>query len=182
MVQGRLRPSLFRTIWIALTIISIGILMSACIRESHSGTWMSGRTVRLNVSNIQKVDNIKYSIDGTHYAIEPTNPNNDLIVARILLWNDRASFLSVLIDEKAAALEDLQYNGFPAINPYEQRRVVESESGDGNRYLPFIWGKVEMPQSYELDGWMIFEVPKQTKVMRLFWQQPETIRIPVQID
>ena len=103
MVRSRLRPTLFWATWLALTIISIGVPASGCIRESDSGTWMSGRTVRLNVSNIQKVETITYSIDGTHYAIEPTNPNNDLIVARILLWNDRSSFLSVLIDEKAAA-------------------------------------------------------------------------------
>jgi len=182
MVQSRLRPSLFWATWLALTVISISIFASGCIRESDSGTWMSGRTVRLNVSNVQKVDSVRYSIDDTHYVIEPTNPNNDLIVAMVLLWNDRASFLSIFIDEKAAALEDLHYNGFPAVNPYKQRRVVESESTDENSYLPFIWGKVEMPQSYELDGWMIFEVPKQTKVARLLWQQPETIRVPVRID
>ena len=140
------------------------------------GSWAVGSHLSVNVSNVTQLSEVAYTQGGTNYVIRPRNPANQLTVAKILIVNRRSSRISLLIDEGAASLENRRLVRFGPVDPFgTQRLEAEEASADGNEYVPFLWGEVELEQDKQLEGWMIFETPPQLEIYQLRWIQGESV-------
>ena len=140
------------------------------------GNWAIGAHLSVNVSNVTHVSEVPYSSQGTNYVIRPRNPANQLTVAKVLIVNRKSSRVSLLIDEGAASLENRRLARFGPVNPFgTQRLEAEEASSEGNEYVPFLWGEVELEQDKQLEGWMIFETPPQLELYQLRWDQGESV-------
>ncbi len=145
------------------------------------GTWARGSHLSVNVRNITHVSEVAYEDQGTNYVIRPRNAANQLTVAKVLILNRRSSRISLLIDEGAASLENRRLARFGPVDPFgPQRLEAEEASPDGNEYVPFLWGEVELEQDKQLEGWMIFETPPQLELYQLRWDQGERVFVRLQ--
>ena len=173
--------------WALVSSIAALLLLAGCdegvdvtpgvdYESVDRGSWARGSHLSVNVSNVTHLSEVTYTDQGTNYVIRPRNPANQLTVAKVLILNRRSSRISLLIDERAASLENRRLARFGPVNPFgAQRLEAEEASAEGNEYVPFLWGEVELEQDKQLEGWMIFETPPQLELYQLRWDQGESV-------
>lgn len=169
---------------ILLTAIMSMVAAVACFGDSvgSEGITLAGRGLTMNVKDVQKVDRLTYQdVDGLYYSVGPVQPGHDLVVARVTIWNTRSGRLSLFVDGKAASLEGKNREQALAIDPYQRRQTLESAPLDLGRYVPLLWGPSDLPQGFNITGWMAFEVPSDVEVQTLEWEQVDSLTFPVSV-
>ncbi len=156
------------------------VLAAACISNTDRGEWARGNVLQINVSNVQRVSEVPYSAGGQHYIILPKDPGASLVVAKVLLRNDKSAQVSLLVDQNAAYLANRQLNRHGIVDPYTQRSELAEPPSDGAKFLPLLWNVVEVPQGFQIEGWVVFEIPEDFEVYQFNWEQADTIRVPLE--
>ena len=100
------------------------------------------------ISGIKSVDEVAYSVGEDHYVLRPKNPQNRLLVAKVVVANNRSARSTMLVDERAAYFSDDKRSNFLLVDPYEAREAVSSSSENENRYIPFLWGNIDLKENY----------------------------------
>ncbi len=149
--------------------------------------------------------------DAPLYRLAPASDKNELALLRVKVENHTTAKVIVNIDHEAAQLRD-SFNGsyYPidvgeraqhadiSENPSDRCNVpVDPDSP--NECVEFLWnssyeetqpdGEVkiiqraqELPKGTGLDGWMVFEVPKDTQLRSFRWSAGDTITIDFWVD
>jgi hypothetical protein len=141
------------------------------------GQWSYGRTLVMNLAQIQKVTQVAYQHEDRHFVVQPKDPGNVLAAVQLTLVNQKSARMMVLADANAALLEDDKGNTYQPLNPWEQRREVAKAEGNERLFVPFLWGNFEIPKDYELKGWMLFEVPRDIKFSLFRWEQADSLLV-----
>ena len=160
------------------------VCAAACSDDmgSYDGLTLAGRGLVMNVSDVQKVDELTYQdIDNLYYTVGPVSSGNDLVVARITIWNTSSGKLSLFVDGEVAALAGSDREPIFALDPYDTRQSLTSEPRDLGRYTPLLWGTSSLPQDFNITGWMAFEVPKNAEINVLEWEHVDTLSFPVSV-
>ena len=178
MIQGSKR------LYILLAAILTMMVAVACSGDSigSEGITLVGRGLTMNVKDVQRVDSLTYQdVDNIYYSVGPVQPGHELLVARVTIWNDRSGKLSLFIDGEAATLEGVNREQAFAIDPYQRRQSLESAPPDLGRHVPFLWGPSELPQGFNITGWMAFEVPADLEIRIMRWDYIDLLTFPVSV-
>ena len=145
-------------------------------------------------------------IDEPLYRLEPESSENELILLRVKVENHSATSAIVNVDHESAQLRDfLQGRYFPIdVSARAQEAEVPENPSDRctvpvNPEYPtdcvkFLWnatyeevqadGEIklirraqELPKGTGLDGWLVFEVPKDTQFRSFRWGAGDTVTI-----
>jgi hypothetical protein len=155
------------------------LLVMACLSNVDPGASARGNVLIVNVSNLRRVPEVAYTQDENHYVIRSSSPDRTLAVAKVLLRNNRSAQVSLFVNEKAAYLTDRQYTRFGPVDPYKQRQKADQPSPPEKQYAPFLWGTVAVPQGYQIQGWLVFEIPHSFQVEQFEWDNADSVRVPV---
>lgn len=169
---------------LAATMLTL-LVVAACSDDADGfdGVTLAGRGLTMNVSDVQQVDTLTYQdTDGLYYSVGPAAPGHELVAARVTIWNTRSGRLSLFVDDKSALLESDDRERAFAINPYEQRQLLTSEPATLGRFTPFLWGPSDLPQDFNIAGWMIFEVPEDINIRVLEWEQVDFLTFPISVN
>ena len=144
--------------------------------------------------------------DEDFYRLAPESPENELILLRVKVENHTATRAIVNINQEAAQLRDfLQGRYFPIEVAERAQDAGFPESADDRCNVPvnpddhtacvkFLWNPVyeetqpdgqvqlmeraqEIPNGHGLDGWLVFEVPKETQFRSFRWSSGDTVTI-----
>jgi hypothetical protein len=93
----------------------------------------------------------------------------------------------VNIDEQAAELLDFFRGRYRPINVNQRVEEVGAPENPGDeRSMVFLWNRTfedgsseafELQKDYGIDGWMVFEVPRETKFRELRWRAGDSLTI-----
>ena len=155
------------------------LLAVACLSTTDRGDSARGKILQVKVSNLQRVPEVAYTADGQHYVIRPQTPDSSLVVAKVVVVNDRSAEVSMFVNRDAAFLADRQFKRHWLVDPYTQREPLDQPPQDGGRYLPLLWGVVNVPRGYQIEGWVVFEIPSGFTPYGFHWEQADSIRVPV---
>ena len=140
------------------------------------------------------------------FRIVPQSAENEFVLLRVQVENHAATIAIVDIDQEAAKLRDfLQGRYFPidVSERVEEAGVPESASDrcnlpvnpdDPTTCVKFLWNAVyaevqpngetkfverpqKLPKGTGLDGWIVFEVPKNAQLSSFHWFAGDTIKI-----
>ena len=159
----------------------VAIAMSACSSTSIATDWHTGEALVIRVKEIRLAEDVRYSHEGKHYLIQPTQEGQTMAVALLELRSRGANVAYLSVNKDAVRLRDDKFLDYPAINPFEERSEVDEAGPREDTVVPFIWGDVELPQRCgepefcELKGWVLFEVPSDIKFNLLIWDTGDTI-------
>lgn len=169
--------------FLVLVTVMLTLLLVAACSDDFDGVTLAGRGLTMNISDVQQVDVLNYrDTDGLYYSVGPPANGHELVAARVTIWNTRSGRLSLFVDEKSALLESIgREKAFP-INPYEQRQPLSSDPADTGRFTPFLWGPSDLPQDFNITGWMVFEVPEDTKFEVFEWEQVDFLTFPISVN
>ena len=173
-------------LFILIAAMMVTVVAAACSSSDSggfNGLTLAGRGLTMNVSDVQKVDRMTYrDVDDLYYSVGPVTPGNDLVVARVTIWNTRSGRLSLFVDQDAATLGSSDRESAFAINPYERREELGSAPPDPGRYTPLLWGPSDLPQDFNITGWMAFEVPEDWDIKVFEWEQVDFLKFPISVN
>jgi hypothetical protein len=153
------------------------LLATACVERVEQGVWGWGRILVINAHRPRHVEQVGFQHEGRHWVIRPSQPNHTLAAVLVTVRNDRSTLVSLMVDGKAAYLEDGRGNRWAPLDFTAVRQEAPGPVQPEGVYLPFLWGKIDLPQGYQVQGWMLFEVPKGTVITLFGWEQADPIRI-----
>ena len=184
-----LPTALRRPAFIILPLLVL-FLIGACSDSGllPVGKRSKGSTLIIGIEEITRVHEIRFlGLDQNHYLVVPASSANELVVMRLVVFNQDSTRVVMTVDEEAAQLRGVETNEvYKPLNLYlpgeelagkENVMVVQESHPAENRYAPIIAGPIELPQNNAIDGWMVFEVPKGAKLREMRWDAGDTVFI-----
>ncbi len=164
---------IFHRLFITLVILvaSLG-LSSACFGGSASlGRTFQGPILELTPVEMFNVPEVVYQEDDKAvYIIKPSDGNN-LLVLHARVGNHAATRAFLDIDSQPAELTMKNGGPIKALNTTQAKQPFDGTQHPSlNKYIPFIRGTQELEKGFELNGWIVFDVPKGDKVEQLKWE------------
>jgi len=146
----------------------------------------------LSVVTLERLPELRYAtIDADqvthHYRIAPSSDDLELVLLRLKVENHTATSAIVNIDGQAAELRDFLRGTYRPINVNERVEEVSAPENPGiERSMLFLWNRTigdgtsqafELKKNFGLDGWMVFEAPKDSKFRELRWRAGDSLTI-----
>lgn len=147
------------------------------------GLGKRGNTLILVIEDISRVQEIRYQgTDEKHYLVVPSDANNELVVLKINVFNEKSTRLLITVDEAAAELRGFNRDeDFRLLDPRPENttnvRMAEGPHPSENLHVPFLIGPFELPQGFSVIGWIAFDVPKGLRLREMRWNAGDTIFI-----
>jgi hypothetical protein len=168
-----------------LAVVIIGVLMlfvAGCGGGPKGTAWSFGQALVLRVTDLNRVAEVQFSDEEGHYVIRPTQQDWELAALKIEVMNKESSVVFLSLNEDALYLRDKDRTEYLPIDFREQREEVPEALSDENKFAPFLWGEIELPnkcgkplENCQLVGWVIFEVPKDMDPDLVLWKASDTI-------
>lgn len=170
-----------------------GILLIAlgtgCSDSSKLGRYYQGKVLHVSVAEIERSGAISFSTvnpEGLirNFQINPSSEKKEVARFRIKVENHTAATAIVNIDEKAVVLSDFFSNDFRPIDIYANE--IPEPSNVNSVSLTPLWNNVNsddesesfvLPRGTGIDGWMFFEVPKDTHFREFKWRAGDSLGI-----
>ena len=169
---------------ITLASMALMLLLAGCSKSTPKAPTLPqfnrGNTYGFGVLSMKTVKSVTYIDQDTTYVITPSEPNNVFLATELQVSNERA--VKSLLDVKTTSVEMIDKNAkdYQAINPFgDNRKQISTAPTDSEPLSPFIWGQFELQQGYGVTGWVLFEVPKDTKAATVRGDEVDTISIDV---
>jgi hypothetical protein len=111
----------------------------------------------------------------------------ELVLLRLKVENHTATSAIVNVDEEAAELRDFLRGTYRPLDVNERVEEVSApEDPSVERPIVFLWNRTvedgtgeafELQKGFGVDGWMVFEAPKETKFRELRWRAGDSLTI-----
>ncbi len=177
--------------WV-LGITALAVLIAAPIvvwliltadERNINPLYVAGRVLWIQLEEPRVVPAIHYQnpdTDGnlTNWEIRPQNPDNVLAMVKTTIINQKTSRAIVVIDEEAATLLTDDGRSFRPVNIVTESKPIATLD-DSLRQSPFIglWRTININSGENLNGWMIFEVPRGSGFREFRWTASDSITI-----
>ena len=184
-----------KRLWVILLfIVTFAIL--ACNRVSPPlGVWYRGESLGIVAFEVQRVQEMYFQIGKDIYKIETEKPKTELVAIRLVLINSKSTSLqfdvhSGNVQIKAKGLNEWMSHPIDPFNRGQKFEKVVAEGGPGfvesllwgsfqhtgvGVVKSLLWGSLEIEAGEELEGWIIFDVPKGTMFDELKWNAGDTV-------
>ena len=182
-------------------LLALGL--TACADVSPAiGRYYTGRTLHLSVVAMEREPEIIYTLPvqgeaPKYYRLAPLEENQELLMLRLKVENHKATSAIVNIDQGAAEVRDFFHEKYFPIDVKERpEEIAAPERIDRQRIarcplqqpadLCFLWNTTytdgttrafELLQGFGVDGWLIFEIPKDAEIRELRWRAGDGLTI-----
>ncbi len=151
------------------------MLLLACESEPQKVV-VRGRSLELHASEPNLVDKIAFlDSQGKHRVLRPRASNRQLAMIDVTIVNRTSLVTPLLVDPEAAKLGDRRGERINPLNPFDRAEFVDAASPDEDMFKPFLWGEVELDKNFQVQGWMVFDVPKGLILGTLWWEEVDSI-------
>ena len=173
-IPGRLRsPTL------VFLLLLMTVLLSACSSEPDIIA-VRGRSIEIHAERpvvIEKFSYLTNNPDGSagHRVIRPSASNRQLAAVLITVVNRTSTVMPLLIDPDAAELGDRRGERIEALDPFDRFSEVDVADPEEDRFAPLLWGDIQLDRNYQVEGWVIFDVPKGLTLGTLWWNEVDEV-------
>jgi len=169
-------------------VLALSLSFAACSDVSPAfGQYYKGRVLHLNLVTLERTPELLYVHGNKHFRIRPSEEGLELVLLRVKVENHTATSAIINIDSKAAEMRDFFRGKYFPINPNERQEEVDAPANPADeRTLVFLWNPTfqdgtsqafELDKGNGIDGWMVFEAPKDTKFREFRWRAGDTLSI-----
>ncbi|MDA1227767.1 MAG: hypothetical protein O3A33_07370 [Chloroflexi bacterium] len=135
-----------------------------------------GRSLELHATPPEIVEKVAFrDTTGAHRIIRPRASNRQLAVVKLTVVNRTALVTSLVIDGEAAKLGDRRGERIEAIDPFADSSPADGATPEEDLYAPFLRGEVELDRNFQVEGYIVFDVPKGLILGSLFWDEVDAI-------
>ena len=163
----------------ALTLLALmlaSLAAMSCGSDDPEKVRARGRSLEVHTSHPLIAEKVAFRDNsGQHRVIRPRASNRQLVLLDITIVNRTSLITPLLIDEESAQIGDRRGERIDAVDPFEASRVVDAADPEEDLYSPFLWGQIELDREFQVQGWMVFDVPKGLILGSLWWEEVDTI-------
>ena len=171
-VRSLRRPTIFGL----LTLLIAALTLTACGSDEPEQVFARGRSLEVHATYPIVLDKLAFKdVNGQHRVIRPRASNRQLVALDVTIVNRTSLVTPLLIDAEAAQIGDRRGEHIDAIDPFKASKIVDAAAEDEDLYSPFLWGEVELDREFQVQGWMVFDVPKGLILGSLWWDEVDTI-------
>ncbi len=196
MIRSILNSSkLFYLLVPAVVVVGVVVAVVYFTRDDDDEAapgWVAGKALYLAASDVRMPQKAAYTLDesdalcpaigGGHFVLEAGQKDRELVAIYVSLFNSLSSNSILQVDQQAALLVDDTGKSFLPIDPCQAAAEVPEADPEDGQYNPFLWGSIELPQGYQVSGWMLFEVPLDANLVRLRWQETDNISADLELE
>ena len=199
---SKLITRLFRPLLLVALAVPLLALVGCDDVSPALGKYYTGRTLHLSVVAMEREPELIYTLPRSgeapkYYRIAPAEEDQELLMLRVKVENHKATSAIVDIDQSSAEVRDFFHDKYFPIDVKERPEEIDApENISGQRVarcpfqhpadLCFLWNATytdgstkafELQQGFGVDGWLIFEVPKDAEIRELRWRAGDGLTI-----
>lgn len=172
----RRRMPLARLAVLALPLMLAAMLAPVACGGEEETVRGRGRSLEVHTTRPLIVEKLAFTDNlGQHRVIRPRASNRQLALLNVAVINRTSLVTPLLIDPEAAQLGDRRGERIDALDPFEAAKIVDTADADADLYSPFLWGAVELDREFQVEGWMVFDVPKGLVLGSLWWDEVDSV-------
>jgi hypothetical protein len=160
---------------LVLLVVLLSIVATACSDDAEFH-FVRGRSVEIHVGNPVIKSKMSFQDDdGRHHVIRPKASNRQLALVEVVVVNRTSTVMPLLVDGDAAQLGDRRGERIDALDPFSNSRIVEIADENEGEFAPLLWGDVQLDRQFQVQGWMIFDVPKGLLLSSVWWNEIDDV-------
>ena len=166
-----------------VTVITLFFVVTVSCGEADGGETQgsAGRTMEVHAGDPIVVDKAFFVDEsGKTNVLVPSASNRQIVVVSTTIVNRTSTVIPLLIDSEAVELGDRRGKRYGAIDPYKNARVINGnlKEGPGTKKISrLLWEITDLPRDYQVEGFLVFDVPKGLVLGTLFWDEVEYIPV-----
>ena len=173
------------------------------LRSAFTGTRqvVGGDTLIIRLDEYERTQEVRYlGCDDKHYVVTPSSIGNELLMAKVTIWNDKARSVLLVLDSEASQLRGTaaqqkfapmdvdamkRASQTPTDDQVDMERHYARPGASGGYYhcgqwtttpeVQFLQSSVQLDQGNSLSGWIAYEVPVGTELREIHWAAGDTI-------
>tara|TARA_Y100000996_G_scaffold368774_1_gene315358 strand:- start:363 stop:848 length:486 start_codon:yes stop_codon:yes gene_type:complete len=150
------------------------LFMGTACTDDPTGSSARGRNLEIYSDFPEIVDQAVFELDGKTRLFAPSASNREIVVVNTKITNRTTTVIPIVVDTESVMLGDRRGKKYPPINPYNVESVNSEEAVNAS---PILWGTFELARGYQIEGFLIFDVPKGLLLGTLFWDEVEYIPV-----
>ena len=160
--------------FLALSLV-FAVLFSACSSDPDIIA-VRGRSIEIHAERPVVLEKVSYSTGtGEHRVLRPRASNRQLAAVLVTVVNRTSTVMPLLVDPEAARLGDRRGERIGALDPFDRYGTVDVPDDDEDRYSPLLWGDIQLDRNFQVQGWLIFDVPKGLTLGTLWWDEVDEV-------
>lgn len=158
----------------ALSLIAV-LLATACSSEPDIVA-VRGRSIEIHAERPVVLEKVSYSTgSGEHRVLRPRASNRQLAAVLVTVVNRTSTVMPLLVDPEAARLGDRRGERIGALDPFERYGTVDVPDVAEDKFAPLLWGDIQLDRNYQVQGWVLFDVPKGLTLGTLWWDEVDEV-------
>ena len=176
-------PVRFFAVSATLTLIIMTLLLTGCGSDDPDFAFARGRSIEIHAQRPVMLEKVSFSSTSTtggvstlqHRIIRPKASNRQLAAVQVTVVNRTSTVMPLLIDPEAARLGDRRGQRINALDPFDRSDVIEAADEEENKYSPLLWGDIQLDRNFQVEGWVLFDVPKGLTLGTLWWDEVDDV-------
>ncbi len=160
---------------VLMLILGLSPLLAACSSEPDLVA-VRGRSIEIHAERPVVLEKVSYSTrSGEHRVLRPRASNRQLAAVLVTVVNRTSTVMPLLVDPEAARLGDRRGERIHAMDPFDRFGTVDVADVDEDKYSPLLWGDIQLDRNFQVQGWVIFDVPKGLTLGTLWWDEVDEV-------
>ena len=176
-------PVRFFAVFATLTLAIVSLLFTGCGSDDRDFAFARGRSIEIHAQRPVMLEKVSFSSTSTtgevttlqHRIIRPKASNRELAAVLVTVVNRTSTVMPLLIDPEAARLGDRRGQRINALDPFERSDLVEAADEEEDQYSPLLWGEIDLDRHFQVEGWIVFDVPKGLTLGTLWWDEVDDV-------
>lgn len=158
-----------------LLALAVGLAVLACSSEPDIVA-VRGRSIEIHAERPVVLEKVSYSTGGgEHRVLRPRASNRQLAAVLVTVVNRTSTVMPLLVDPEAARLGDRRGERIGALDPFDRYGTTDVADEDEDKYAPLLWGDIQLDRNFQVQGWVIFDVPKGLTLGTLWWDEVDEV-------
>ena len=176
-------PARFFAVFAMLALAVLSLLFTGCGSDDPDMAFARGRSIEIHAQRPILLEKVSFSSTSTkggvstlqHRIIRPKASNRQLAAVMVTVVNRTSTVMPLLIDPEAARLGDRRGQRINALDPFERSDLIEVADEEENSYSPLLWGDIQLDRNFQVEGWIVFDVPKGLTLGTLWWDEVDDV-------
>lgn len=154
----------------------VAVLLSVACSSEPDIVAVRGRSIEIHAERPVVLEKVSYSTgNGEHRVLRPRASNRQLAAVLVTVVNRTSTVMPLLVDPEAARLGDRRGERIVALDPFERYGTVDVADAKEDKYAPLLWGDIPLDRNFQVQGWLIFDVPKGLTLGTLWWDEVDEV-------
>ena len=159
-----------------MAILFTPLIAVACGSDDENIVFTRGRSLEVWMTRPIVLEKVSFTDSaGNPMVLRPRASNRQLAVVDVTVVNRTSIITPMIIDSDAAKLGNRRGERINALDPFALAQPLDVADSETDMYKPFLWGETVLDRNFQVEGWMVFDVPKGLVLGSFWWEEVDQV-------